>query len=82
MGFFLILFLFIILAAISIYTRGLTRKSRKKERLWQECRRLLRLPPKLADEIIIRYRENLKKHHPNRSDEWYLEKIIYDLERK
>lgn len=53
----------------------------KLRALWQECRRKLRLPPKVADETIERYIKSLKKSHPNHSEEWYLEKIIYDLDR-
>ena len=49
--------------------------------LWQECRRKLRLPLKVADETIERYTKSLKKSHPNHPEEWYLEKIIYDLDR-
>jgi hypothetical protein len=78
---------FIILAvAVVLYILYFYRiKSRKgfgKQRtLWQECRRKLRLPPKLADETIERYIESLKESHPNHTEEWYLEKIIYDLDR-
>jgi hypothetical protein len=78
---FLILAIILILAAIYIY---LTRKNKvggKKNALWQECRRQLRLPPKLADETIERHIKTLRERHPNHSEEWYLEKIIYDLER-
>ena len=59
-----------------------SRKGEEKQRaLWQECRRKLRLPLKLADETIERYIESLKESHPNHTEEWYLEKIIYDLDR-
>ncbi len=53
----------------------------KKNQLWNKCRQLLKLPPAEADKTIERYMENLKSKHPGRSEEWYLEKIIYDLER-
>ena len=78
---YLILAIVVILAVIYIYiTRN--KKGRGKQRaLWRECRRLLRLPPELADETIKRHIKKLKERHPNRSEEWYLEKIIYDLER-
>ena len=54
---------------------------RVKRALWQECRRKLRLPPKVADETIERYIKSLGKSHPDHPEEWYLEKIIYDLDR-
>ena len=53
----------------------------KQRALWQECRRKLRLPLKVADETIERHIKSLKKSHPNHPEEWYLEKIIYDLDR-
>jgi len=53
----------------------------KQRALRQECRRKLRLPPKMADETIERYIKSLKESHPNHTEEWYLEKIIYDLDR-
>ena len=53
----------------------------KKNQLWNKCRQLLKLPPAEADKTIERYMENLKSKHPGHSEEWYLEKIIYDLER-
>ena len=73
----------VVLALIILYFYLI--KSRKGGRiqraLWQECRRKLRLPPKLADETIERYIKSLKESHPNHPEEWYLEKIIYDLDK-
>jgi hypothetical protein len=67
---------------ILYFYRIRSRKRGGKQRaLWQECRRKLRLPLKAADETIERYIKNLKESHPNHPEEWYLEKIIYDLER-
>ena len=78
---FLILVIILILAVISVYVTRTDKGRRKQHTLWQECRRQLRLPPKLADETIKRHIKRLEERHPNRSEEWYLEKIIYDLER-
>jgi len=71
----------IVLAVIYIYVLKKGEGRGKKSALWQECRRQLRLPDKLADEAIERHIKRLKEKHPNRSEKWYLEKIIYDLER-
>ncbi len=49
--------------------------------LRQKARRQLKLPPEQADQTIDRQIERLKERYPGRSEEWYLEKIIYDLER-
>ena len=78
---FLILAIIFILAAIYVYLIKKNKVGGKQHALWQECRRQLRLPPKLADETIERHIESLKERHPNRSEKWYLEKILYDLER-
>jgi hypothetical protein len=53
----------------------------KQRALRQEYRRKLRLPSKIADETIERHIKSLKESHPNHTEEWYLEKIIYDLDR-
>ena len=76
-----ILAIIIILAVIYIYITRNKKGSVKKRALWQECRRLLRLPPKIADETIERHIKKLKIRYPDHSEEWYLEKIIYDMER-
>ncbi|MBP8718020.1 MAG: hypothetical protein KBI07_02865 [Candidatus Atribacteria bacterium] len=76
-----ILIIIILLTFIYLYVVKSGRKDRKKRALWQECRRLLRLPTKLADETIERQIKSLKERHPGQTEEWYLEKIIYDLKR-
>lgn len=53
----------------------------KEQALRQQIRRLLQQPPDSANETIDRYMANLKERYPGHSEEWYLEKIIYDLER-
>ncbi|MFO7952478.1 MAG: hypothetical protein R6U91_06710 [Bacillota bacterium] len=53
----------------------------KTKSLRQEARRQLKLPQKEADQTIDRHVERLKERYPNRSEEWYLEKLIYDLKR-
>ncbi|MDD4362751.1 MAG: hypothetical protein PHD33_00875 [Atribacterota bacterium] len=72
------------LVVIYIYIFYIAKKSKvpgKKKVLRQRCYSLLRLTPELADETIDRLLANLKQKYPNRSEEWYLEKMIYDLER-
>ncbi len=77
-----LIILAIVGALIILYFYGVkSSKGRKERALWQECRRKLRLPDKVADETIKRYIKSLQKSHPHHSEEWYLEKIIYDLER-
>jgi len=78
-----LIILAIAVALIVLYFyRIRSRKGVGKQRaLWQECCRKLRLPRKVANETIERHIKSLKKSHPNHPEEWYLEKIIYDLDR-
>jgi hypothetical protein len=76
-----ILAIIIILTIIYFYVLKKGKGRGKKSILWQECRRQLRLPDKIADETIERHIKRLKERHPNRSEEWCLEKILYDLDR-
>ena len=78
--FFLIMVIILILIVIYIYVIK-SSKGGKQRALRQEVRRKLRLPTEIADETIERHIKRLEERHPNRSEEWYLEKIIYDLER-
>ena len=78
--------LIILAVAVVLYIlyfyRIRSRKGVGKQRaLWQECRRKLRLPPKISDETIERFIKSLKESHPYHTEEWYLEKIIYALDR-
>jgi len=77
----IILSVIFILAVVFIYIIKVGKRKTKKSSLWEECRRQLRLPDKIADETIKRHIQRLKKRHPNHSEEWSLEKILYDLER-
>ncbi len=79
----IIVILIIIAAAFFIYKKRSTRTAGhgKNGNLRQQAQRMLRLPPAEAEETIDRHIEKLKVRHPNRTEEWYLEKIIYDLER-
>jgi hypothetical protein len=76
-----ILAIIIILTILYFYLLKKGKGPGKKSALWQECRRKLRLPDKIADETIERHIKRLKEKHPNRSEEWCLEKILYDLDR-
>ncbi len=78
--------LFIIVAAALIGGYFLRKRGRgpgkvKGSALRKEIHRQLRLPPDAADQTIERHIERLRERYPNRSEEWYLEKILYDLER-
>lgn len=80
MGIVILIVVAILAVIYYMRTRG-AGGGRKKSALWEECRRLLKLPPEEADKTIERHLDSLRSKYPDRSEEWYLEKIIYDLER-
>lgn len=57
--------------------------SRKREinKLKQKYRKLTFFSPEYADESLRLQIIKLKNKIPGRSEKWYLEKVIYDLER-
>lgn len=77
----IIIAIIVILIIFYFYLTRSRKGGGRLQALRQECRRKLHLPPKMADETIQRYIDSLKKSHPNHTEKWYLEKIIYDLDR-
>jgi len=71
----------ILIAGYFLRKRGQRPGKVKGGALRKEIHRQLRLPPDAADQTIERHIERLRERYPNRSEEWYLEKILYDLER-
>ncbi len=49
--------------------------------LRQEYRRKANLPAETAEEDINRYIQRLQERSPGHEEEWYLEKMLYDLDR-
>ena len=76
-----ILVVVVVLFILYFYRIRSSKGERKQRTLWQECRQKLHLPSKVADETIERFIKSLKEGHPKHTEEWYLEKIIYDLDR-
>lgn len=73
----------VVLAAVVMWYRfGPKWKASARERqLENQYRRLLRLPEAEADAVIRSQMQKLQLRHPDRSRVWYLEKMIYDLQR-
>ena len=73
----------LVVAAVLVWYRFAPRlKSYAKERqLEGQYRRLMRLSESEGEAAIRRQIEQLKRRHPGRSRAWYLEKMIYDLQR-
>ena len=53
----------------------------KNKKLRQLYRQKAKLPPHRAEEIINLHIKKLEEKNPGRTEEWYLEKMLYDLER-
>jgi Sec-independent protein translocase protein TatA len=78
---FTIVILVVIAVLIYYYVSRMPRKGGKAGALRKELQTRLNQPPGEAEETIERHIKNLRARHPGRSEEWYLEKILYDLER-
>ncbi len=57
------------------------RATDKTVALKRRYRQLVFLSEQQADEALQRQLKAARKRYPGRSEQWYLEKIIYDLER-
>lgn len=76
-------FLIIIVIAIASYfflARG-PKEKRKQQQLKSAIQQKMRINEKRAEEYIEDMKKRLEKKYPGRSEEWYLEKILSDLER-
>jgi hypothetical protein len=50
-------------------------------RLRKNCLREMRLPRAEAEKTLKRHIRALEKKHPGKDENWYLEKILYDIQR-
>lgn len=76
---FLIGIILIVIIGLFFYLWG--RKPRRITELKKKYYKLSNMPPHIAEDTLNRQIESLKKKHPDRPLEWYLEKVIFDLER-
>ncbi len=75
-------YLLLLIAAAGIALFLLKRKrAARGGGLREECLREFRMPAEEAEKALVRHLEALKNKHPARQDDWYLEKILYDLRR-
>ena len=51
------------------------------EQLKERYKLRLNMPDAMAEDVIQSQRAKLKRRFPGRSERWYLEKMLYDLER-
>jgi len=71
----------LILVAVVVVAVLVVRSRSEINLLKKRYRQISFLPPKEAEKSLQRQIERLKSKYPNRSEKWYLEKVIYDLER-
>ncbi|MGD0153090.1 MAG: hypothetical protein ABSC17_04900 [Thermacetogeniaceae bacterium] len=76
-----VLIVMVIAAACAIPTLISLRNRREVARLKQRYRKLTFASPKLADEALRLQIVRLKNMAPGRSEQWYLERVIRELER-
>ena len=82
----ILIFLTVVTIFLVIYIRnnlkgGGSSLNGNEKKLWVECRRAINMPTQEADEIITRSLESLRDKHPGKTEEWYLDKFLYDLQR-
>ncbi len=53
----------------------------KENQLRARCKSLLNLPPEEADQTLDRLIQRQQEKNPGKTEEWYLDKILYDLEK-
>ena len=74
-----------VLAIGAVFVSLLVRRYRaslgRNVMLRQQIKNMLRMPDHMADGLIDERIRRLKKKHPDRSEQWYLEKILYDEQR-
>ena len=73
----------LIVAGIIIYLKYFRVSSPEKEssRLREQCRSVLNMPPGEADQIIDRLVQREQERNPGKTEDWYLDKVLYDLEK-
>lgn len=71
----------LIFAVIVIFIAFFKKGRSEINRLKQRYRQLMFLSPREADKSMQLQIDRLKSKYPGHSEKWYLEKVIYDLER-
>ena len=57
------------------------KKAPGRSSLRKKCLHEFRLPPAEAEKALERHLETLREKHPGKDEDWYYEKILYDLGR-
>jgi hypothetical protein len=70
-----------LIAAYLWYSRPSARRARRTRRLEQRYLRRSSLPHALALQALDRHIDGLQERYPDRSYDWYLDRVLADLER-
>lgn len=77
----------IMVLAIVAACLGLVLRRMRGRGHWRPCglreryKRMLHMPEDMAEAVIEAQLSRLRERHPGRSEQWYLEKMLYDLQR-
>ena len=77
----ILLVLAIVAALIALVLKRLIRPKDEAKDLRERYIRRLGMPESMAEQVIEAQRSKLRRKFPGRSERWYLEKMLYDLER-
>lgn len=72
--------IFLLFKRSNLFQGGIITKS-SEDQLRSQCRELLKMPPEEADKVIDRLIEKEKEKNPGQTEEWYLDKVLFDLEK-
>ncbi|OWZ84772.1 hypothetical protein [Natranaerobius trueperi] len=78
---YMIIGLVIIITIIYFVRQKGSITSSREQHLRNKCKSLLKTSDAEAEKTLTRLIERQKERNPGKSEEWYLDKILYDLEK-
>lgn len=78
----LVIVVFLLFKRTDLFQQGSIGGVKSKEKnIRAECRELLKMPPEEADKVIDRLVEKQREKNPGQTEEWYLDKVLFDLQK-
>ena len=78
--FWVVIVIVVLIGGWTVYAPALKARAREQQ-LRRQYLRQLRVPEREGQEIVNRQLERLQQRHPGQTTVWYLEKMLYELER-
>ncbi len=75
----LTIILFLIILYIAYYF--FNKKKRSAKQLEKKYFMISGMPENIAKKTLERQKESLREKHPEKTEQWYMEKILFDLEK-